>query len=371
MMKRCALLASVLLFFFSPVWAQKNVAKLERNLAQNVARITKRQLLKRVPAKLQKRYSYDIHSLIDGNRLSLKAYPALALHNDALLSRALDQFVEQERIFSEHSADIAANIASRVYDRVPYALLLPKEVDVLYLGEIHSIPRVQQEIGTIVKSLRAVYPGRNIYLAAESVPAAFGRPFSKEDLIFSPQELERRVELVAELAGLEVPEVLDSFSVIYQAFEENIPVLGLEKEEDLLHFATPEGRDFPTEKQYEQVVTSLVGMKWRNLNFAKGINMLRAADPAALVVVYGGMDHFAYHQPSAVPALVNGKPFVVQVAVPSALPGANPLFMHFSESNDIRRGFNRSPDAKLAEFWKKPTSLNQILGNDLTIIVHE
>lgn len=371
MMKRWGILASVFLFIFSPVWAQKKPAKLGGNLVRTVERVTKRQLLKQVPARLQKVYRYDIHSLIDDNRLSLKAYPSLALYNDALLSRALDRFVEQEKIFSQHLSDISAGIGSRVYDSVPYAAFLPKDVDILFLGEVHSVPRVQREIGTIVKSLRKIYPDRNIYLAAESVPAVYGADFSKEDLISSPAELERRVEVVAELAGLEVPEVLDSFSVIYQAFEENIPVLGLEKEEALLYFATPEGRDYPTEKQYEQIVTSLVGMKFRNLNFAKGINMLRAADPDALVVVYGGMDHFAYHQPSAVPSFVKGKSFVVQVSVPSALAGANPLFLHFSESEDIRRGFNRSPDAKLAEFWKKPSPLNQVLGNDLTIIVHE
>ncbi len=370
MMKRWGCAAAALLCVFSLSWAQKNPVKAGRELSGAVERVTKRQLLNQVPKRMQNLYGYSVRELINTNRLPLKGYSSLAVYNDVLVSRALDGFVHRAALFEKHAAALSSQIDSRVYDEVPYAEFLPQDVDVLYLGEIHGVTFVQQEIKTIVKSLRRLYPGRNIYLAAESVPVASGT-FAMEDLIYTPQDLERRLRGFEQAAELEEPEVLASFAVIQAALEENIPVLGLENEDLLLDLAAPEGRLYPTAQQYERMVTSLAGMEMRNRQFAKGIKMLRAADPSALVVVYGGIDHFAYHQPSSVPAKVKGKSFVVQVSVPAALPGANPLFVHFKEHDEIRRAFNESPNKKLAEFWKKPSSFKKLLGNDLTVIVHE
>lgn len=368
-MKRFSVAVFILLFSFSFGWAQKNPLRILRSTG-NKLRITDQRLLKKIstPTGLYEPY---LKGLVARNRLSFTHYPQLARHNDILLQKHIDLFAQQSRSFADNSRQIAANLGSQVYTRVPYEDFLPKEVDVLYIGEIHSVPRVQQEIGELIKSLRAVYPERQIYLAAESIPAAFDLDFSFEDLISTEEALMERLQETAELAGLEVPEMLASFQVIQTALKANIPVLGLESEGALCQLATPKGAEEPTDEQYEQVVTSLAGMEFRNQGFAQGINMLREVDPDALIVVYGGIDHMAYHQLSALPSMVKGRSFVVQVSVPSALPGANPLFCNFREAKDIRRAFHKTPQAKLVEFWKEPTSFNQILGNDLTIIVHE
>ena len=69
--------------------------------------------------------------------------------------------------------------------------------------------------------------------------------------------------------------------------------------------------------------------------------------------------------------MVGGKSFVVQIAVPAALSGNNPLFRFLREEPAVRDAFRASPDAKLVEWWGEPTRYNRLLGNDLTIIVHE
>lgn len=371
MKKRSGMAVLVLLLACSWAQAQKNVIKLGRNVSRGVARATEQQFLKSVPARTLSLYGLELRALVASNRLPANAFPKLARRNDLLTHQAVNLFVSQEKLFLEQAPLLVEKIESRVYNRVPYAALLPKDAEVLYIGEIHGVPRVQQEIVTLVKSLRTVYPGRNIYLAAEGVPASFDLDYSTDDLIYTQEALLERLHEAAELADMEMTELVASSSVVLAAVEAGIPVLGLESEGALCRLATPKGRKMPTEEEYQQVVTSLAGMEFRNRGFAKGINVLRKADPDALIVVYGGIDHLAYHQLSSVPALVGGKSFVVQVTVPAALAESNLLFRHFKEPEEIRRAFNASPDAKLAEYWKEPTSFNQLLGNDLTVIVHE
>lgn len=370
MNRLCGIFGFVLLLCAPSAWAQKGLSTFKK-LPQAAARSVETQFFKLVPARTLNLYGAELRALRASNQLSRKKYPRLARQNELLLRQSIDLFVRRERLFYEQAPAIARNIKSRVYRSVPYAELLPENIDVLYIGEVHGVPRVQKEIGTLVKSLRTVYPGRKIYLAAESVPAAYDLDFSVDDLVRGPEVLAERLREVADLTGMKAEELLPLFSVVQAALEEQIPVLGLESEGSLFQFASPEKGGEPTDEDYEAVVTSLVGMEFRNKGFAQGVSMLRAAEPDALVVVYGGIDHFAYHQPSSVPSLVAGKSFVVQVTVPGALPDSNPLFKNFRESESIRRDFASSPDAKLVEFWKEPTEFNQILGNDLTIIVHE
>lgn len=370
MMKRLGIVVFILLFSFSFGWAQKNPLRVVKNSGK-MLRITERQILKKVPGSVQLLYGKELRSLVAANKLSVVHYPQLARRNEVLLRSAVGLFTQQAHSFSVNSQQIADNLGSQVYTHVPYKEFLPKDVNVLYIGEVHGVSRVQQEIGQIVASLKDIYPGRKIYLAAESVSAAFDLDFSLEDLIFTEEALTERLQESADLAGLDMPEVLASFQVVQAALKANIPVLGLESEGALCQLATPKGAEEPTAEQYEQVVTSLAGMEFRNQGFAKGINMLREADPEALIVVYGGIDHVAYHQLSALPSMVKGKAFVVQVTVPAALHETNLLFKNFKESDEIREAFRSGQQAKLVEFWKAPTDFNQILGNDLTVIVHE
>lgn len=363
--------AIVLLFSFSPCWAQNKLVKSAAKSSASISRAVERSLLKSVPRSVLNKYGRELWALAEGNRLPARLYPEFSRHNDLLLEKALRQFVEQEKAFSANAPEIVGNIQSAVYRRVPYAQFLPKDVDVLYIGEIHQELRVQTEIKNLILSLRDIYSDRKIYLAAESVSAVADKDFSTEDLLFSRKDLSARLRETEELLGLEYLENLPSFDVVRAALDENIPVLGLEDEGVLLWCASPEGCPYPTAKQYERFAVSLSGMQLRNQVFAEKITALRQTDPSALVVVYGGIDHFAYHQPDALSTLVGGKSFVIQVTVPNALPASNPLFKNIRESADIRRRFNASPDAKLVENWGKPSPFNQILGNDLTIIVHE
>lgn len=365
-----------LFFALTSVWAQvpkklPKVPKTARVKTADIPQINLPKVFNRLPEPVLRKYGSLLYNSHLADRISARAYPRLARYNDLLAARSLERFTVLEEVFQTHQLALAANIQSAVTETVPYARLLPKEVDVLYIGEVHQEARVQEEIAGLVKSLRAVYPNRTVYLAAESVPCAFGKDFTVEDLIRSREKLQERLAEEAELLGLDEMEVLASAQVVEAALEQKIAVLGLENEEELLEFTKTEEGEYPTEEQYQQVVTSFAGMEFRNKGFARLINGLRAYDPKALVVFYGGIDHAAYHGISSLPEMVGGRSFVVQVTVPGALAQTHPIFKNFREGEEIRAQFHESPSAKLVEWWKEPADFNRVLGNDLTIIVHE
>lgn len=334
-------------------------------------RINLPKIFNELPAPVLRKYGGLLYESHLAERISARAYPLLSKCNDRLAAQSLRKFVSLEESFLTHQQDIAANIQSRVMHHVAYGDFLPQNADVLYIGEVHQEAFVQEEISNLIKSLREVYPRRNIYLAAESVPSAGGVDFSAGDLIFSRETLHKRLAEEAELLGLEEHEVFASAQVIETALSAKIPVLGLENEEVLLEFARTERGEYPTVEQYEQVVTSFAGMEFRNQGFARLINGLRAYDPEALVVFYGGIEHAAYHHVSALPDMVKGRPFVVQVTVPGALHETHPIYKNFREGEEIREEFHKSSAARLVEWWKEPGEYHRILGSDLTIIVHE
>lgn len=321
-----------------------------------------------VPARLYKIYRADLHNLYFENIIPAVKYPKLSRQNNQLLEQGLKYFEYNEEVFSSHASEIANLIKSEVYPRrVPYAQLLPQKLDVLYIGEIHGQPRVRAEVKDLLKSLKTVYPGRRIYLAAERIPSDGNIVVSEENLIRDEAALAEALEIEENELDL----LVDPVDVLQTALREEIPLLGLEDIDLLLRLSTPEGKAFPTDEEFESFAESAVGMRVRNEAFARRLRALRRFDPEALVVVYGGIDHMAYHNKFSVPSLVQGKSFVVQMLTPFALRGTNPLFLNFRETEEIRRGFASSPDAKLVESWTEPTSFNQILGNDLTVIVHE
>lgn len=372
-MKNFLTVLFAVLFFIPSGWGGKlpKVPRVPSLSKAAVPKINVRKVFGGLPEPVLKNYGGLLERKYLMARIPVKLYPKLSLYNDRLTVRSLRRFEEQSALFDLHQAEIASKIKSVVTDKVSYAYFLPKKTDVLYIGEIHQEALVQAEIVNLVKSLRAVYPGRTIYLAAESVPSLSGETFSKQDIITTREQLQERLRAEAELLGLEEAEVLASAQVVEAALAEGIGVIGLENEEELLEFAWPENNAELTDEMYEDVVTSAAGMEWRNKQFASRIRTLRAYDPEALVVFYGGIDHAAYHNLAALPELVGGASFVVQVTVPSALWGTHPLYRNFRESEYLRGKFHSSPDAKLVETWKEPTEFNKLLGSDLTVIVHE
>lgn len=309
-----------------------------------------------------KNYAPYLQERFFGNTLDYSAYPKTARHNDARILKELHKFTENAVRLAANFPRVTSQIQTQIFSGpIPYGQFLPQDIDVLYIGEIHNETRVQDEIVSLVRQLPGIYPGRNIYLAAEVIPTRVDLPVEK-NLILTLDDLAQRMDIAAPL---------QSIRVVTAALDVQIPLYGLEDEMAILVASTPPKRNWPTDEQFDSYAVSLEGMDLRNRIFARKIRELQFFDPGALIVVYGGIDHMAYHNSSALPSLIKGKSFVVQVTVPSFLGVSNPLFASFSADETLRQKFHASPNNKLVESWKAPTSFNQMLGNDLTVIVHE
>lgn len=296
-------------------------------------------------------------------KISPVVYPKLSVKNDALTFQAVQQLAEDALQFKNNYARIASDIAGFVYEgEVPYRQFLPEDPGIIYLGEIHEQPRIQREIISLLHQLPQIYPGRTIYLASEFLPTS--ALFSvEENIVSSHKLLEERLDIENQTAG---------GRVLHAALEENIRLVGLEDHLALMYASTPRGKRYPTPQQYEDYATSYEGMSYRNRLFAHKIREIQKTDPDALIVVYGGLAHMSYHEPSSVPHLLGGNSFVIQLTVPAALASSNPLFSYMKEDVALRQLFHASPSAKLVEWWKSnPSPYRHLLGNDLTVIVHE
>ena len=317
----------------------------------------------KLPPKMVQMYHFDLQTRFFDYQINAARYPVLSARNDARMLSGIIGFKADLAAFKKHSQQIAENIDSEVIEgKVDYKKFLPQDIDYLYIGELHKETRIQQEISQIVRDLPKIYPNRTIYLATEMVPA---KEVPWDDLSILPYSKKAMLSL------LEGAEEYNSSWVIQAALDENIPVVGLEPQIAIMNEALVDGKDFLSQEDFNDYASSLEGMHFRNNYWAGVIKELRRRDPSALVVVYAGIDHVAYHNPSALPTLVGGKSFVVQVLIPKYLRTVNPLFRHFKESDVILKQFFSSDNAKLVNSWVVSQKFNLLLGNDLSIIVHE
>lgn len=317
----------------------------------------------KLPPKMMQMYRFDLQTRFFDYQINAARYPVLSARNDGKMLQGIIGFKADLASFRQHIHQIANNIESEVFvGNIDYKKFLPQDIDYLYIGELHKETRIQQEIAQIIHELPKIYPDRTIYLATEMVPA-------KEELLDDLSQLPYSRK--AMLSFLEGAEEYFSSKVIRAALDENIPVVGLEPQVAIMNESLADGKDFLSKEDFEEYASSLEGMYFRNNFWAGVINELRRRDPAALVVVYAGIDHVAYHNPSAVSTLVEGKSFVIQVAIPGYLRSINPFFRHFKESDAIRKQFHSSDDAKLVNSWVISQKYNRLLGNDLSIVVHE
>lgn len=295
-------------------------------------------------------------------RLNPTTNPALSTKNDVRMFEALQRFTKSAVKFEENYADILSRIDGTVLEHVDYKKLLPKDVGIIYLGEIHNQPRIHEEISSLLRQLPSIYPGRRIYLATEFLHVNQSQSVQM-NLLFSPAELRSWQEKFGPFTGERV---------MLTALKNKMGLLGLEDRFVLLEASAPKGVQYATEEQYGDFATSFEGMTFRNKMFAQKLKELRALDPEALVVFYGGFAHVSYSELNSLPSLLREKSFVIQFAVPPALITINPLFSYMRHEPELRDAFRASENAKLVERWRKPTQeYRRILGSDLSIIVHE
>jgi hypothetical protein len=315
------------------------------------------------PPKVARTYQAEIQERFFTSKINAVEYPVLSARNDAKIFSSIIQFKADLVTFQTHAQKIAKNIKSKVYlGAVPYKKYLPQDVDYLYIGEIHHESRIQKEVAQILSQLPAIYPNRPIYLAAE-ILFANEIPFSEQEELAYPEEVMR--------AWLEESAEHQIAPIIRTALDNNIRMVGLDPLMQLMSGAAVDEKVFLSKSDFEDYVSSAEGITFRNTYWSRIIKEIHRRDPSALVVVYGGIDHVAYHNYSAVPSLVGGKGFVLQVLIPPYLPFVNPFFKHFQESSSNYNLFHSSENAKLVNFWIDPKKYNRLLGADLSVLVHE
>ncbi|MBO7190957.1 MAG: hypothetical protein J6V32_02485 [Elusimicrobiaceae bacterium] len=300
---------------------------------------------------------------LDG-ALNYKDYPKLSAKNDARTFRAVHKFADLAVEFENNYVDILSQIEGHVEQgKIQYKNWLPKDPGIIYIGEVHNQSRIHQEVTSLLKQLPSIYPGKRIYLATEFVPAS-QLQLVQSNLIFTPAELNKRL--------LEYDVKIPSTRVISSILKNNILVYGLEDYDFMYNVASHKGVLPVTQDRVYDFATSFEGMHLRNKIFARKIQELRAFDPEGLIVVYAGISHVSYHELGSVPSLLKEKSFVIQMTVPPALIAINPLYSYLKQDSNLRDAFRASDNAKMINSWKTPSLAHRrILGNDLTIILHE
>ena len=326
-----------------------------RNAAVTVGNVTLK-----LPPAVMKQHVEDINNLHVIFELNPAVYKRIAAANNAYIVKSIQHFMRDFTRFNDNTLQIASNIQSQVFtEGIPYRQYLPKDLDMLFIGEVHEIPGLAREVQALIRSLSGRYPGRRIYLATEFLPADESGPFSIKMAVTKPWKISRLLRYARRM----------STPVLYEALRMGIPVVGLEEERALFKKVWQETKQFPSQESFEDYAVSFVGMDFRNKSWAKRLRALRQADPDALIVVYAGYGHVAYHRQSNLPGKLREKSFVISYTVPEFLPLNNPLFRYFRESRGICQQFHASPKAKLVASWKKDTPLKKIMGADMAVIL--
>ncbi len=285
---------------------------------------------------------------------------AITSRNNARILKSLQQFLKDYETFHAKAPQIAANLDGRVWKgKIPYANYLPKDLNTLYVGEVHDVPGLAEEVADLLAQLPKLYPNRRIYLATEFLPAYEDRAFSLDNAITDPKEITYLLEGSPRRTS----------RVLYAAVKNGISVVGLEEEMGIIREIIRQSNQYPTAEMYEDFVISFEGVRFRNRTWAKTLHALRQADPDALIVVYAGYGHLGYHRDSNLPSLVGGKSFLALFTSAEYLPLNNPLFRYMNENKALREAFYAFPKAKLVERWKKPTRYKKILGADMAVIL--
>ena len=151
----------------------------------------------------------------------------------------------------------------------------------------------------------------------------------------------------------------------------NVYLIGLENDE-VLHRILKRSDGKLTVEEYGEFMQTNIGMNLRNHLWARTLTRLQKIAPEAQIVAYGGIAHFSLHEENAVPSLVPGKHFVIQLSTLEGLPYNNPLTASLSISEPSLHMFEKNPSSKIVAGWKSPfPDYRHLLGNDLSIIVHE
>lgn len=215
--------------------------------------------------------------------------PAFSLRNK-LLTQARRELLEKNwQLFLQRP-----QAAQALYSpHINYADIIPSSARLIFLGEIHDQNTIHQEIYHVIKDYRTRYPGRRIYILAESV--------ADDGIVYHASNWgEKGPYQKSGAARAQMLEVLVK--------EQGVFLTGLERPGLVRLYNSSAALRQAVVRKY----VSASGLEIRNRGFLEKIVSLRRLDPQAVFFVYGGKAHWSYtHAGSVTLALNTGTTFVM------------------------------------------------------------
>lgn len=243
----------------------------------------------------------------------------------------------------KNSWKIAQNLdVSISYGVINYLDYIPKDVKVLYLGEVHYSSNIKKEVINVLEQLRAARPQQPIFLLTEFLPDTYYL-----------------------LADMRIPKWLrkEYASVVWKrANELGIHVVGVENQHLLNSL---ESKDF-----YKRYSARMDGTARRNAAWQYHVRELQKNMPDALIVVYAGGAHVDASFYRNLPELVGEKKsYIIDFDLPDMKPAFKPIFNYMKLPEKMEADFGKDKHAKMLTFLLDE-SYKKLIGFDLSVTVH-
>lgn len=228
---------------------------------------------------------YEDNALVQQLSRAAKKDYFIAAHNRAIARaadirrNALRRMKEEEKTLTERfhspapSKNPAADLVSFVQDKHKY----------IFLGEIHFVPNIQQEIEQTLVALRAKYPKRKIFLLTEFLPNIETDLYRTKMAKLKKFSNYSSIIRVADV--LKMPVVgLDPVWL----FNQKYPIMWVSQQSGLI--------------EKEEMWHSVELVRLRNQIWKEKILALRELYPDALFVFHAGNSHVEYNAPFSLSA---------------------------------------------------------------------
>lgn len=265
-----------------------------------------------------KGYASSLAQQFGALRLSIDTFGEIAKEDHLVWMKNYMQFTQDLAYVKENARQIAASLDVQAYkSAVPYGAMVPADVKTIFIGEQHDRRNVPGQIVGFIDSYREAYPDRQIIVLTEFLQDSgellgFGKGagpgYAYLDGI-CPDDLLTRCKNDS------------SVKVLRGLMNRDIGLEGLEGTETLLKRTEELGLSTTNLLYMKALWSSAWGMRARNLQWARFIQMARKKYPEAVLLVYGGSAHMGYNFADNLPGILKEKnSFVITFSTHWGLP---------------------------------------------------
>ncbi len=236
----------------------------------------------------------------------------------------------------------------------------------IFLGERHFIPEIQQNVYELISQLKKLNPQRRVVVFTEFADLPYKAPPQEEELLDTYFRRVRGEQIVPLKKKMNQPINLAqyAFDLFEKLMAENIEIYPLEDRKLFLLVMMEQG-------DLNEVESSALAMMHRNKSWARVMESkmaeIRQTDPDALFIVYGGKGHSSWVMPYSLPKFfANERPAVVDFSFLHASP-SNTLYSVWGEKEPLFRNHWR----QTVYFWQGADArrLAQSAGFDYMVVL--